>query len=124
MADFPTFMKNPANRIASGSQHTPGITGFVFDGVDGSQMAFGECELDAVTAEHVHAFGEYGIVVEGCYVLIVEGKETHIRAGQEYVIPKGLTIAGRVMAGTRTIHMFGGHRADRQKVATEVRVAK
>jgi len=37
--DFPAFMKNDANRIAT-SSHTPGIDGYVFDGVDGSQVAF------------------------------------------------------------------------------------
>jgi hypothetical protein len=40
MHDFPTFMKNPANRIESASQHTAGIEGNIFDGADGSQMAF------------------------------------------------------------------------------------
>jgi ethanolamine utilization protein EutQ (cupin superfamily) len=115
MAHFPTFMKNPANRIASVSQHTPGITGFVFDGIDGSQMAFWECSSDAVTAEHVHAFDEYGIVVEGRYVLMIDGQEVQVDAGQEYFIPKGTLIAGRVTAGTRTIHAFGGRRAERQK---------
>jgi hypothetical protein len=41
MNDFPEFMKNPANRIASGSQATPGVEGYVFDGADGSQMPSG-----------------------------------------------------------------------------------
>ncbi len=113
MAHFPTFMKNPANRIASGSQHTPGITGFVFDGADGSQMAFWECSTDATTAEHIHAFDEYFIVVEGCYVLYLDGEEVRVGAGQEHFIPKGTRISGRVTAGTRTIHVFGGHRANR-----------
>jgi mannose-6-phosphate isomerase-like protein (cupin superfamily) len=113
MTRFPEFMKNPANRIAASSQHTPGITGYVFDGVDGSQMAFWECGSDANTAEHVHAFDEYFIVVEGCYTMTLEGRDVHLTAGQEYFIPKGTKVAGRVTAGTRTIHVFGGHRADR-----------
>ena len=45
-------MKSPVNRIATSSQHTPGVEGYVFDGADGSQMAFSTVELDAVTAEH------------------------------------------------------------------------
>jgi len=40
MDDFPQFMRSSANRIATQSQATPGVEGYVFDGVDGSQMAF------------------------------------------------------------------------------------
>ncbi len=32
MKDFPEFMKQPANRIATSSQATPGVEGYVFDG--------------------------------------------------------------------------------------------
>jgi ethanolamine utilization protein EutQ (cupin superfamily) len=113
MSPFPSFMKHPANRIASSSQHTAGIEGYVFDGADGSQMAFWECQSDAETAEHAHAFDEYFVVVEGVYVLVLDGKEVCVGAGQEYFIPKGTRIAGRVRAGTRTIHVFGGTRAMR-----------
>jgi hypothetical protein len=41
MADFPSFMKNPANRIANSSQHTSGVDGYVFDGADGTLSAGG-----------------------------------------------------------------------------------
>ena len=44
MNDFPDFMKNPANRIANANQATPGVEGYVFDGVDGSQRHFGPVE--------------------------------------------------------------------------------
>jgi hypothetical protein len=74
MADFPPFMKSPANRIAPSSQHTPGIEGYVFEGADSN------------------------------------GREIRVGAGQEYFIPEGTRIAGRVSAGTRTIHAFGGRR--------------
>jgi ethanolamine utilization protein EutQ (cupin superfamily) len=113
MAVFPAFMKNPVNRIASGSHNTPGIEGYVFDGAEGSQMAFWECGSDALTAEHVHAFDEYFVVVEGSYTLLHDGREVCVKAGQEYFIPRDTRIAGRVAAGTRTIHVFGGHRAER-----------
>jgi mannose-6-phosphate isomerase-like protein (cupin superfamily) len=113
MAAFPTFMKNPANRIAAASQHTPGVEGYVFDGKDGSQMAFWTVEHDAVTAKHVHEFDEWFLVVAGSYTLTLDGGEVRVEAGQEYFIPKGTRIAGRVTAGTRTIHAFGGRRAER-----------
>jgi quercetin dioxygenase-like cupin family protein len=114
MKQFPMLMKASANRIASSSQHTPGIEGYVFDGADGSQMAIWECHRDANTAEHCHAFDEYFLVVEGTYVLSLDGNEIQVSAGQEHFIPKGTRISGRVIAGTRTIHWFGGHRADRE----------
>ena len=113
MADFPAFMKNPANRISASSQHTPGVEGYVFDGADGSQIAFWTVESDAATAEHVHQFDEWFVVVAGSYVIMLDGEEVHVGAGQEYFIPKGTTIGGRVTAGTRTIHAFGGRRAER-----------
>ena len=54
MKAFPGFMKQPANRIASGSQATPGVEGYVFDGADGSKMAFWTCRETAASAAHAH----------------------------------------------------------------------
>jgi mannose-6-phosphate isomerase-like protein (cupin superfamily) len=117
MTKFPEFMKQPANRIAGGSQVTPGVEGYVFDGADGSQMAFWTCRETAASAPHVHEFDEYMIVVQGCYTLIIdtpEGKQrVSIEAGEEYFIPRGVRHCGEVEAGTRTIHAFGGRRAER-----------
>ena len=113
MGDFPAFMKSPANRIAAASEHTRGIEGYVSDGADGSQMAVWRADAGAVTAEHVHDFDEYLIVVEGTYALIVDGKEVRLGAGQEHHIPRGTPVAGRIPAGTQTIHAFGGRRARR-----------
>jgi uncharacterized cupin superfamily protein len=84
-----------------------------FDGADGAQMAFWTVERDAETAEHEHAFDEWFIVLEGSYALTLGGRAIEVRAGEECFIPKGTKIAGRVTAGTRTIHAFGGRRADR-----------
>jgi len=113
MRDFPPFMKQAANRIATSSQATPGVEGYVFDGVDGSQMAFWTCRQTAASEPHAHEFDEYMLVVEGCYTLLIDGKRIPIQAGKEYVIPRGLLHGGEVVAGTRTIHAFGGHRAER-----------
>ena len=118
MKDFPQFMKHPRNRIATSSQATPGVEGYVFDGVDGSQMAFWTCGQTAVSAAHAHDFDEYMLVVEGCYTLVIGGEKIPIRAGQEYFIPRGVNHGGEVVAGTRTIHVFGGHRAERQRHKT------
>jgi len=113
MRDFPDFMKCSANRIAVGSQATKGVEGYVFDGVDGSQMAFWTCRETASSAPHTHEFDEYMVVVEGCYKLIIDGRRIPVRAGEEYFIPKGMRHGGEVVAGTRTIHAFGGRRAER-----------
>jgi quercetin dioxygenase-like cupin family protein len=113
MDSFPEFMKEATNRIATSNQATPGVEGYVFDGADGSPMTFWTCHETASSAEHVHEFDEYMVVVQGCYTLIIEGQRIAVRAGEEYFIPRGVLHSGEVVAGTRTIHAFGGHRAGR-----------
>ena len=113
MDAFPEFMKNPANRIARSNQATPGVEGYVFDGADKSQMAFWTCSETATSTEHSHDFDEYMLVVQGCYTLLIYGQRIPVKAGEEYLIPRGVWHSGEVVAGTRTIHAFGGHRADR-----------
>jgi quercetin dioxygenase-like cupin family protein len=114
MDAFPEFMRNPLNRIARSNQATPGVEGFVFDGVDESQMAFWICAQTATSTEHVHEFDEYMLVVQGCYTLLIDGKRIAVKAGEEFLICRGVRHSGEVVAGTRTTHAFGGHRADRE----------
>lgn len=113
MKDFPEFMKHPANKIATSQQATPGVEGYVFDGVDGSQMAFWTCPETAQSTGHIHDFDEYMLVVQGRYTLIIDGARIPVKAGEEYIIPRGVYHSGEILAGTRTMHMFGGRRADR-----------
>jgi mannose-6-phosphate isomerase-like protein (cupin superfamily) len=113
MNEFPAFMKTPLNKIATSDQATPGVEGYVFDGIEGSQMAFWTCKFDAVSSVHAHEYDEYMAVVEGCYTLVIDEKRIPLRAGDEYLIPSGVVHGGDVVAGTRTIHAFGGHRAER-----------
>ncbi len=113
MKEFPDFMQCSANRIATGSQATPGVEGYVFDGAEGSQMAFWTCRETASSAPHAHDFDEYMLVVQGCYTLIIDAMRIPVTAGEEYFIPRGVLHGGEVIAGTRTIHAFGGHRANR-----------
>ncbi|MFZ2456152.1 MAG: cupin domain-containing protein [Candidatus Altiarchaeia archaeon] len=113
MKDFPDFMKNKKNAIAEGSQSS-GIEGYVYDGADGSQMIHWTCGADGVSKEHAHNYDEYMVVVSGRYDMLIGGKKTGLAAGDEYYIPKGVPHAGAFIAGTRTIHCFGGKRAERK----------
>jgi mannose-6-phosphate isomerase-like protein (cupin superfamily) len=117
MTEFPAFMKQPANRIAIASQATPGVEGYVFDGAEGSQMTFWTCHETTVSTAHTHDFDEYMLVVEGRYTLIIDGEKVAFEAGHEYLIPRGVLHGGEVIAGTRTIHAFGGRRANRMPAA-------
>ena len=114
MDQFPEFMKHPSNRIATRDPATPGVEGYVFDGANGSQMAFWTCSQTAASRAHTHDYDEYMIVVQGSYTLIIDGRHIRLEAGDEYFIPRGVPHAGEVEGGTRTIHAFGGRRADRQ----------
>jgi len=76
-------------------------------------MAFWTCRQSGESAAHAHDYDEYMLVVQGCYTLLIDGERIPLNAGQEYFIPRGVRHGGEVLAGTRTIHAFGGHRADR-----------
>jgi mannose-6-phosphate isomerase-like protein (cupin superfamily) len=90
MEDFPEFMKSAANRIATSSQSTRGVEGYVFDGLDGSQMAFWTCRETSVSAPHVHDYDEYTLVVKGSYTLVFGEKRVPLGVGDEYLIPRGI----------------------------------
>ena len=113
MNDFPEFMKNPINKIASESQYTNDIEGYVFDGADGSQACFWRCSQDRASRTHCHEYDEYMLVVQGEYTVIIGEDRFRLLAGQEFLIPKGVTHGGEGVSGTRTIHVFGGQRAKR-----------
>lgn len=66
------------------------------------------------SAAHVHDFDEYVLVVRGMYTLIIDGERILLKAGEEYLIPRGVRHSAEVRTGTRTIHAFGGHRVNRQ----------
>ena len=113
MNEFPEFMRHPANKISPQTQYTKGIEGYVFDGADGSQMAFWTYKDGGKSAEHVHDYNEYFVVVQGQYTVLMAGKQIPISAGQEFLIPRGTPHSGEAAAGTRAIYAFGGKRAKR-----------
>lgn len=113
MKDFPQFMKNRINLIKQSSQFTEKIEGYVYDGLDGSQMAFWTCHEDNSSKEHDHPFDEYIVCVAGRYQIFLNGKKITLNPGDEFLIPAGSSHGGQCIAGTRTIHAFGGKRAER-----------
>ncbi len=112
MDDFPEFMKTPNNLIVLKAQSI-GVKGWVYDGIDGKQMAYWICEIDGVSKEHIHDYDEYFTVVQGKYTVIVNNQRIDVCKGDEYFIPQNVPHAGEFVAGTRTIHCFGGKRAER-----------
>ncbi len=121
MRDFPDFMKSPLNKISTEAQYTRGIEGYVFDGADGSQMAFWTNPVGGVSAEHAHDYDEYTVVVQGRYTLLIGGERIPLNADDEYFIPKGTVHGGESTPGTRTIHAFGGKRANRMNAISPER---
>jgi mannose-6-phosphate isomerase-like protein (cupin superfamily) len=118
MDSFPEFIRNPVNRIATDSQHTSGVEGYLFDGADGSQVAVWT-HPNSVSVlkseEHVHDYDEYMVVVQGKYTVIMGRKRVVLAVGEEYLIPRGTPHKGEATGGTRTIHAFGGRRAERAR---------
>ena len=80
-------MNNPKDRVQTTSHSIAGLEGYVFNGADGSQIAIWTGRDAGITAEHKHPFDEY--------------------------IPAGVPHSGERVAGTHTIHAFGGIRAQR-----------
>ena len=82
---------------------------------DGSQVAFWTSREDRTSTEHAHDFDEYVLVIEGRVTVLTGGGQIELRAGDEHVIPKGTMQRMAVTRGTRTMHVFGGKRAERQR---------
>jgi mannose-6-phosphate isomerase-like protein (cupin superfamily) len=76
-------------------------------------MAFWTNHNGGVSAEHTHPYDEYFVVVEGRYTVIMGRKRVTVGVGEEYFIPRGTPHGGESIPGTRTIHAFGGKRAQR-----------
>jgi quercetin dioxygenase-like cupin family protein len=113
MKDFPEFIKNATNKIATNSQNTDGVEGYVFSGAEGSQIAYWTYSKNGQLAAHVHEYDQYMVLVQGEYTLIINGKRISLKAGQEYLIKKGTSHGGEAAAGTRVIDAFGGKRVKR-----------
>jgi quercetin dioxygenase-like cupin family protein len=114
MDEFPKFLRNKKNAIHAESHYVAGLEGYVYDGADGSQVIFWNGREAGVAQEHSHPYDEYILTVQGEYTLHMGGKSIPLKPGQEVLVPKGTKHYGERLAHTRTIHAFGGRRAERE----------
>ena len=103
-------MKNPKNKINPSQQNTDNIEGYYYNGADDSQIAIWECSSDQISKKHMHNFDEYMVCLSGEYTAYLDNEEIILKPGVELYIPKGTEQWGKCVAGTRTIHAFGGKR--------------
>jgi quercetin dioxygenase-like cupin family protein len=103
-------MKNPINKVDASQQNTADIEGYYFQGADETQIAFWECHADRISKKHTHDFDEYVVCVSGEYTACFHDRTILLKSGDELHIPKGTEQWGKCIAGTRTIHAFGGKR--------------
>lgn len=111
LGEFPVFMKQPGSRAADDSRYPASIERHVLNGADGLQMEFWHARSDTSIPQALHDFEEYIMVVEGEYVLSINGMEFPLRPGREFVVPSHAHVSARLAAGTRTLHVFGGRPA-------------
>ena len=104
---FPDVIRDPALEVNSDIE---GLSGYMFEAPNGSQIVFWECDKKTEVKPHKHDFDEYVLVVEGCCIETVEGKATVLNKGDEMVIPAGLTHGAITEPNYRSIDYFGGKR--------------
>lgn len=115
MREFPDFMKNKLNLIPTSEQNTKDIEGYYFEGADGSQVAYWTCNSENISKKHKHTFDEYMVCISGQYIVYIENEKFILNPGDELYIPKGKEQWGECIAGTRSIHVFGGQRIKKNK---------
>ena len=111
MKGLPEFMKNQANRIASASQATPGVKGCGFDRADGSQDGVLDLSGDRIPCRAPTS--RRGVHASRRGLLHAFDWRTEDRVEGRGRVPPGVSHAGEVVAGTRTIHAFDARRAER-----------
>ena len=109
LGSFPAFLTGAQNQVA-GSQQIPGVEAYVFKGADGTELTLCHAKADAEAGESWREVDEYLVVLEGGYVVRINGMDIELGPGREFVIPRGARVSGRFKAGTRTIHALGGRK--------------
>ncbi len=107
---FPEFVRNPSNSV---DDAPPGMSGFIYDGVQGEQVVFWENREGGSSPPHSHDFWEYAVVVQGTFDGRIGDQEVHLGPGDECAIPPGVVHEGRYSPNYRAIDVFGGKRVCR-----------
>jgi len=106
-ARFPDIIRKPELEVESGWE---GLKGYMFEGRDGSQVIFWECDSEIKVPPHTHNYDEYCLVIRGVCRETVEGKTTVLQRGDEMVIPAGKKHWATMGPNYRAIDFFGGPR--------------
>ena len=109
-------MRDERNAVHPEDQ-TPGAEGYIFDGIDGSQMIIwtsGSGE-SIRTKRHTHDYDEWFLIINGTFHGAVGGKMVEMGPGEEIHIAAGTPHNGEYSAGFRSIHAFSKKRARRTK---------
>lgn len=112
MKEFPLFMQKRCNAVKT-SRQAGGLKGFVFEGVDGTQLVIWQSKRGGVSVMHTHDYDEYAIVVQGTFTGTVGGKKVKMTAGDECFIPAGVPHDGVYSSNYRAIDAFGARRVSR-----------
>ena len=98
MGDFPSFMKNQADRVDPAQQNTADVEGYVYQGAAG-QMAFWTCHEARESQPHTHPFDEWTLIIEGEYTMCTAQGERVLRPGDEVVCSCGNHAVGALHGG-------------------------
>jgi quercetin dioxygenase-like cupin family protein len=112
MAQYPEFMRNASNAVHPEDQ-TEGAEGYIFDGIEGSQMIIWTAEKAISTQRHTHDYDEWFLIINGTFNGEVGGRSIELLPGEEIHIPAGTPHRGRYSSGFRSIHAFSKKRARR-----------
>ncbi|MGA1822326.1 MAG: cupin domain-containing protein [Thermoplasmatota archaeon] len=112
MEEFPEFLRNGMNAVKP-DQQSRGADGYIYDGIDGSQVILWQAEKEIITTLHTHDYDEWFLIVRGTFKGIIGEEEISMGPGDEILIPRGIPHRGSYSAGFRSIHGFSAKRADR-----------
>jgi hypothetical protein len=88
LKNFPAFMRRAANAVKVG-RRAKGLTGYLFEGVNGVQMVIWTGPAGGTSERHTHDFDEYAVVITGTFRGTVGGKRVKLGPGDECYIPAG-----------------------------------
>lgn len=112
MEAFPEFMRKPCNAVEGGT-HAKVLEGYLYEGIDGTQVVLWQCRKGGKSDLHTHDFDEYAVVIQGTFKGTVGGKPVVMKPGDECFIPAGVPHDGQYSSNYRAIDAFGGKRVQR-----------